>query len=70
MNRKPAKCFQDLIVWQKSHQFVLSTYGFSSDFPKTEMYGLTSQLRRAAISIPTNIAEGFKKEQSLIKPGL
>ena len=61
MNRKPAKCFQDLIVWQKAHQFVLSTYGFSSEFPKTEMYGLTSQLRRAAISIPANIAEGFKK---------
>jgi four helix bundle protein len=61
MNRKPAKCFKDLIVWQKAHQFVLSTYGFSSEFPKTEMYGLTSQLRRVAISIPANIAEGFKK---------
>ncbi len=61
MNRKPAKNFQDLIVGQKAHQFVLSTYRLSSEFPKTEIYGLTSQLRRAAISIPANIAEGFKK---------
>ena len=62
MNRTPAKSFQDLLVWQKAHQFVLSTYRFSSEFPKTEMYGLTSQVRRAAISIPANIAEGFKKK--------
>ena len=62
MNRIPAKSFQDLIVWQKAHKFVLSTYRFSEEFPKTEMYGLTSQLRRAAISIPANIAEGFKKK--------
>jgi four helix bundle protein len=62
MNRTPAKSFQDLIVWQKAHQFVLSTYRFSEGFPKTEIYGLTSQLRRAAISIPANIAEGFKKK--------
>jgi four helix bundle protein len=61
MNKK-AKVFQDLIVWQKAHQFVLSMYHFSNDFPKTEMYGLTSQARRAAISIPANIAEGFKKK--------
>jgi four helix bundle protein len=64
MKREPAKSFQDLIVWQKAHQFVLSTYRFSSGFPKTEVYGLTSQLRRAAISIPANIAEGFKKRTS------
>jgi four helix bundle protein len=62
MNRTPAKSFQDLIVWQKAHQFVLSTYRFSEGFPKTEIYGLTSQLRRAAISIAANIAEGFKKK--------
>ena len=67
MIREPAKSFQDLIVWQKAHQFVLSTYCFSSDFPKTEMYGLTSQLRRAAVSIPANIAEGFKKRGSADK---
>jgi len=56
-----AKKFTDLIVWQKVHQFVLSVYRFTSTFPKSEIYGLTSQLRRAAVSIAANIAEGFKK---------
>jgi len=62
MKRMPAKDFQDLIVWQKAHQLVLSMYIFSNNFPKNEMYGLTSQTRRAVISIPANIAEGFKKK--------
>ena len=62
MKRTPAKNFQELIVWQKSHQFVLSVYSFTGNFPKNERYGLTTQLRRAAISIPANIAEGFKKK--------
>ena len=57
----PAKSFEQLIVWQKAHQFVLDTYRFTGNFPRSETYGLTSQLRRAAISIPANIAEGFKK---------
>jgi four helix bundle protein len=61
MKRPPAKCFQDLLVWQKAHQFVLSVYRYSDMFPKAEIYGLTSQFRRAAISVPANIAEGFKK---------
>ena len=61
MSREPAKTFRDLIVWQKAHQFVLSAYRLSESFPKPETYGLTSQLRRAAVSIPANIAEGFKK---------
>ena len=56
-----ARSFEDLIVWQKAHKFVLSVYELSSNFPKSETYGLTSQLRRAAVSIPANIAEGFKK---------
>jgi four helix bundle protein len=59
--RKPAKTFQDLIVWQKSHEFVLDVYTHTSNFPKSELYGLTSQFRRAAVSIAANIAEGFKK---------
>lgn len=62
MKRKPAKRFQDLIVWQKAHQFVLMVYKHSNKFPKNEIYGLTSQFRRAAISIAANIAEGFKKK--------
>jgi four helix bundle protein len=62
MKREPAKTFEDLIVWQKAHQFVLSVYRFTESFPKQEMYGLTSQFRRAAISIAANIAEGFKKK--------
>lgn len=57
----PAKTFEDLIVWQKAHQFVLAVYGLTKTFPRTEAYGLSSQFRRAAISIAANIAEGFKK---------
>ena len=49
--------FRDLKGWEKSHQFVLSVYGATSSFPREEMYGLTSQLRRAAVSVTTNIAE-------------
>jgi len=62
MRRPPARSFQDLIVWQKAHQFVLSTYLFTDGFPKYELFGLSSQFRRAAVSIPANIAEGFKKK--------
>ena len=62
MKKQPAKNFQDLIVWQKAHQFVLSIYRLTASFPKEELYGLTSQERRAAVSIPANIAEGFKKK--------
>lgn len=57
----PARSFQDLIVWQKAHQMVLSIYRFTSEFPAHETYGITSQLRRAAVSVPANIAEGFRK---------
>ena len=59
--RAPAKTFRDLLVWQKAHQLVLAIYGFTSGFPREELYGLSSQLRRAAVSIPANIAEGFRK---------
>jgi four helix bundle protein len=58
---KPAKTFKDLVVWQKAHRFVLAIYALTADFPRSEIYCLTSQMRRAAISIPANIAEGFKK---------
>jgi four helix bundle protein len=61
MWRPAAKTFKDLVVWKKSHEFVLETYRFTSSFPKREVYGRTSQMRRAALSIPANIAEGFTK---------
>ena len=61
MERERARTFQDLIVWQKAHQLVLSIYQCTEAFPKKEIYGLTSQFRRAAISVAANIAEGFRK---------
>ncbi|MBI4479665.1 MAG: four helix bundle protein [Acidobacteria bacterium] len=60
-DRPKANTFLDLIVWRRAHQFVLATYALTGTFPRQEVYGLTSQLRRAAISIPANIAEGFRK---------
>lgn len=53
--------FTDLKVWQKSHKFVLEIYKITKGFPSEEKFGLISQMRRAAVSIPSNIAEGFKK---------
>lgn len=52
------KAFRDLLVWQKSHQLTLAVYEASRSFAREELYGLTSQVRRAAASIPANIAEG------------
>jgi four helix bundle protein len=60
--RAPAKTFRDLVVWEKAHRFVLAAYTYSSEFPRAEMYGLTAQLRRAAVSIAANIAEGFRRQ--------
>ena len=59
--RAPARTFRDLVVWRKAHEFVLATYRFTAGFPKQEMYGLCSQLRRSAVSIAANIVEGFRK---------
>jgi|TARA_B110000967_G_scaffold65841_1_gene67955 four helix bundle protein len=53
---------RDLIVWKKSIDFVTKIYKLTERFPKTEMYGLTSQIRRAAVSIPSNIAEGSARD--------
>jgi four helix bundle protein len=61
MNREPARRFQDLIVWQKSHQLTLGIYRVTNTFPKHEIYGLTAQMRKAAVSVAANIAEGFSK---------
>src|SRR5687768_9393816 len=52
------KDFRDLKVWEKSHQAVLEIYRLTRQFPKDELYGVTSQIRRAAVSVPTIIAEG------------
>jgi four helix bundle protein len=52
------KDFRTLLVWQKAHALTIETYRLTAGFPKDELYGLTSQMRRAAASIPTNIAEG------------
>ena len=55
------KTFQQLTVWQEAHKLVLMVYRVTKDFPTEERYGLVSQMRRAAVSIPANIAEGFKR---------
>ncbi len=59
---KPADSFTDLEVWQKAHKLVLAVYRLTQGFPKHELYGVTSQLRRATVSIPANIAEGFRRK--------
>jgi four helix bundle protein len=59
--RSPARTFRDLLIWRKAHEFVLAVYRFTAGFPKHEVYGLCSQLRRAAVSIAANIVEGFRK---------
>jgi four helix bundle protein len=56
-----SKSFVDLVVWQKAHELVLSIYRLTRAFPKNELFCLTSQMRRAAVSVPANIAEGFKR---------
>lgn len=56
---KPAKGFHKLLVWQRAHQLVLLVYKLTEAFPRSEMFGLTSQLRRAIVSVPANIAEGY-----------
>lgn len=56
-----AKGHKDLIVWQKSVRLAVIIYQLTDNFPKTEVYGLTSQMRRAAVSIPSNIAEGRRR---------
>ena len=70
MDRAPARSFEDLVVWQKSHQLTLRVYRITSDFPNTEIYGLVSQMRRAAVSVSANIAEGFKRRSRTDKARL
>ena len=56
-----SKSFEDVELWKKAHAWVLSIYRLTESFPRHETYGLTSQLRRAAVSVPANFAEGFRK---------
>lgn len=65
--RTSARTFRDLLVWRKAHEFVLAVYRLTDSFPAREIYGLTHQMRRAAISIPANIAEGFRKRSKADK---
>ncbi|MFP5204096.1 MAG: four helix bundle protein [Acidobacteriota bacterium] len=53
-----AQSFRDLVVWQRAMQMTLAIYRLTRDFPREEQYGLTNQVRRSAVSIPSNIAEG------------
>jgi len=61
MKNDNSRSFRDLVVWKRAHGLVMGVYEATRDFPKWELYGLTSQMRRAAVSVPANIAEGFKK---------
>lgn len=60
--RTPVRGHRDLLVWQRSVELVLVVYRVTNEFPRHEIYGLTAQLRRAAVSIPSNIAEGHGRE--------
>lgn len=59
--RPPARSFQDLLVWRKAHELVLAVYSLTAAFPKPETYGLSLQIRRSAVSVPANIAEGLRR---------
>ena len=57
----PIKTFQDILAWQKAHELTLEVYRLTINYPKHELFVLTSQTRRAAVSVPSNIAEGFRR---------
>lgn len=57
----PSRDFEDVEIWKKAHEWVIQVYRYTERFPKHEIFGLRSQLRRAAVSVPANFCEGFKK---------
>lgn len=57
----PVQSYKDIIAWQKAHELTLMVYRLTEKYPKTEIFGLTSQTRRCAVSVPSNLAEGFKR---------
>ena len=59
------RSYKDLIVWQKSYELSLLIYKLTRNFPREESYGLSSQVRRSAVSIPSNIAEGYARQRRL-----
>jgi four helix bundle protein len=65
--RPAARSFRDLLVWRKAHEFVLAVYAFTAGLPRQETYSLALQMRRAAVSIPANIAEGFRRRGKIEK---
>lgn len=58
------KSFRDLLVWQKSMVLVTEVYNYTGRYPKEELYGITSQIRRSAVSVPSNIAEGYGRRST------
>ena len=67
MEESSTKSFESLVMWQEAHKLTLLVYELTKSFPKEELFGLTSQFRRAVVSISANIAEGYKKRGSADK---
>src|SRR3990167_5993444 len=61
MENAKTRSFKDLIVWQKAHLLVISVYKITKEFPREEIFGLTNQIRRASVSVTSNISEGFNR---------
>ncbi|KKT86705.1 MAG: S23 ribosomal protein [Microgenomates group bacterium GW2011_GWA1_Microgenomates_45_10] len=66
-DKSKIKSFTDLVAWQESHKLVLMVYKISDKFPSKENFGLTSQIKRAAVSVSSNIAEGFSRNSNADK---
>ena len=62
MEKSGIKSYKDLLVWQEGMQIAQACYQITKEFPKEEIYGMTSQIRRCAVSIPANVAEGYGRE--------